>query len=1299
MAGKINKVINVKVEGVGKIKQLEESLKKLRKQQRDIKKDMKDGANAGKHAEQQYKKNENAIKGQSKALRETKKAMLDANNTTKKSNSLQKSMTMGVIQGAAAFSILVTAFRRVSQALVSLIGTFTEFEFVMAKVKAVSGANIEEFEMLNTSAKELGRTTFFTASEVANLQLNLSKLGFTTSEILATTKATINLSIATGSDLARAATVAGNAIRGFQLDAEESTRVIDVMAVAFTSSALDIEKWQTSMTKVAPIAAMAGFSIEETTAIMAKLSDTGIEASIAGTSLRNIFLKMQDPTSELSRRVGHTVGSLDSMLQVFKDMQDEGTDLSDVLKFMDVRQVAAFGTMLKGADDIKALRDELMNADGAGQEMADTIGNTLQGSIFKVKSALEGVSLAIVEKFGGGLSDMLDGMTKWLNKLAASKTALVKLWTSIKLGVRFILSYVVGAKIATLWNGFMATSFVAAGTGATGASIAIAAVTTALNFLRIAIISTGIGFFVIALGEWAASAFFAADATDALYNAKVKIDEGMKESNKNQALANQRLKDLINTRKTLNKLTNEEGELLDANKEKTHRYNILKKKEERQIKSLNKFNKAYNIEQNKINDSNEDIIDSTNRLIKAMKNQALVGLYGTIEGNILGVNAAANLVYAEFARTQEEIPDRENQTTSQAIDDFDKFLYYSLKDADLRMRNAGKLKRLLETYGISIAEFENSMALQFGWGEDRGGTGESMGESGYYDFNIKRVQDEMAERAGMPFDELMASVNIEGEEDGEPKTSREQAAIYDMQTKINEAKTKFAAKMIANEEEQQLGVLQAQREGIAEYQRQFDEKDVEYKIAAAKLIDFDKKIADVNFSQAATAIERERTAAKIQAEEDVLNKKQKLKLVNGQWVLEVAKAEDLYSKLNEIDESHNQKLLNNAEEYGKETKDIQNKIDEQFITSKKDNFKNAERVATEAYEKEKLDLSLSLANEEISQMEHDARMLALEAEFLANMADLYAQYGQAHVDIDNQITENTIATKEQQKAALREYIGALGELGGFMQDVAGEEDKMNGIRKAGIIITEAAAGAEKIMALMTTLSTLATKADIALTAAKVGADGAKTGSTLALAGATFLKSIADGIRGLPWWAQIIGLIAIVAMIKKVKKNISDAFKAPDSGGPTVSSGTGTSSSDSGSSGSSGSSSSGAMTYYTYGGRHSTYADGGMVYGNSHARGGEKFAVGGRVVELEGGEAVINKRSTSMFRSQLSAMNTAGGGAKFADGGITNNPSFAKTQFDVMNQSSSGGSSKVVVVESDITSAQNTVKTIEAQASF
>ena len=129
----------------------------------------------------------------------------------------------------------------------------------------------------------------------------------------------------------------------------------------------------------------------------------------------------------------------------------------------------------------------------------------------------------------------------------------------------------------------------------------------------------------------------------------------------------------------------------------------------------------------------------------------------------------------------------------------------------------------------------------------------------------------------------------------------------------------------------------------------------------------------------------------------------------------------------------------------------------------------------------------------------------------------------------------------------------------------------------------------------------------------------------------------------------------------------------------------------------------ASQKFANGGMIEEFANGGMVQGKSHAQGGEKFAVGGRVVELEGGEAVINKRSTAMFKGQLSAMNAAGGGVKFADGGLMNMPSFASSQFDATNQQNMMGamnqSNRVIVVEADITESQNTVGIIEAEATF
>jgi len=319
---------------------------------------------------------------------------------------------------AGAIAVAGAAFSAINKQIGAAINTFKKFEFQMAKVKATTGATDKDFKKLTATAKQLGRTTFFTASQVGELQMNYAKLGFTTSEILDAQEATLRLATATGSDLARAAVVAGAAVRGFNLDASETERVVDVMAVAFTSSALDIEKWQTSMTKVAPIAAGAGVSIESTAAIMGKLTDAGIEASIAGTSMRNIFLKMQDSSSDLSQHLGFTVKSSADLEKALIQLNEEGLSNEEIMGLVDLRQVAAFATMVNGTDSILDMTDALENANGAAQDMADIMADTLEGDIITAKSAWEGFQLAIMtgsSEISRNLRRVTQAWTKFLN--------------------------------------------------------------------------------------------------------------------------------------------------------------------------------------------------------------------------------------------------------------------------------------------------------------------------------------------------------------------------------------------------------------------------------------------------------------------------------------------------------------------------------------------------------------------------------------------------------------------------------------------------------------------------------------------------------------------------------------------------------------------------------------------------------------------------------------------------------------------------------------------------------------------
>ena len=336
-------------------------------------------------------------------------------------------LTKGMVKMTAAIVAAAAAFKAISQVVGSVVKSWKNFEFQMAKVKAITGANETQFKMLTKSAQELGRTTFFTAKQVAELQTNYGKLGFTTGEILKAQEATLALATATDTDLARAAIVAGAAVRGFGLDASETGRVTDVMAVSFTSSAMDIEKWQTSMTKVAPISAAAGISIEATAAVMSKLTDTGIEASIAGTSLRNIFLKMQDSSSDLSQHLGFTVNSSEDLERALLQLNKEGLSNEEIMGLVDIRQVAAFNTMIRGAENIAELTKKFNGANGALNEMVAIIEDNLEGDMKKLTSAIDGLE----QEIGEELSPTLRQGTQDLTDLTNAATDNADAWVEI----------------------------------------------------------------------------------------------------------------------------------------------------------------------------------------------------------------------------------------------------------------------------------------------------------------------------------------------------------------------------------------------------------------------------------------------------------------------------------------------------------------------------------------------------------------------------------------------------------------------------------------------------------------------------------------------------------------------------------------------------------------------------------------------------------------------------------------------------------------------------------------------------
>ena len=178
-----------------------------------------------------------------------------------------------------------------------------DFEQAMARTKAVAftgknkspeqkAADEAAFAQLEAQARQLGRDTQYTATQAANSQEMLARAGFKSDEIISAMPGLLSMAAAEGMDLATAADIAASTLRGFNLEADQSGRVADVLAQMSAASNSSIAGLGESMKYVAPVASGLGVSVEETAAMLGVMANAGIKGSQAGTALRAAFTRL-----------------------------------------------------------------------------------------------------------------------------------------------------------------------------------------------------------------------------------------------------------------------------------------------------------------------------------------------------------------------------------------------------------------------------------------------------------------------------------------------------------------------------------------------------------------------------------------------------------------------------------------------------------------------------------------------------------------------------------------------------------------------------------------------------------------------------------------------------------------------------------------------------------------------------------------------------------------------------------------------------------------------------------------------
>ncbi|QDV53696.1 phage tail tape measure protein [Gimesia fumaroli] len=309
---------------------------------------------------------------------------------------------------------------------------FAQFSDKMSEVQAITGATGAEFVLLNDTAKQLGSTTSFSASQVADGMKFLGMAGFETKEIIAGIPAVLNLARAGALELGVAADIASDVGSAFGMAADEIGHLADVIATTATSANTSVEMMGESFKFVAPVAKAAGQSLEETAAAIGLLGNSGIKASMAGTDLKNIliaFVKQKSALSKFGVSAADAQGRIRPLLDVMRELGQATNGLSESEKlafFMETfgKISGKSALILAGLNsEVDTMRGKLANADGAAARMAKVMDDNLGGSFRGLLSAMEGMAISLIEQVSDPLRDVIGWITvassatsKWMQE-------------------------------------------------------------------------------------------------------------------------------------------------------------------------------------------------------------------------------------------------------------------------------------------------------------------------------------------------------------------------------------------------------------------------------------------------------------------------------------------------------------------------------------------------------------------------------------------------------------------------------------------------------------------------------------------------------------------------------------------------------------------------------------------------------------------------------------------------------------------------------------------------------------------
>jgi TP901 family phage tail tape measure protein len=312
-----------------------------------------------------------------------------------------------------------------------------QFEQTMARVGALARASAADLDRLTEAAIQAGIETQFSPTEAAEGLAELAVRGFQTQEAIDALQGTLDLAAGGQISVAQSSATLGAALRAFSLNADQAGITTDQLLRISNVTALQANELELALGNVARGAGVARQSIEEMLPAIGLVRNTGVQASVAASSVSSALLFMARRASQFDQVLGRTNSLVDESTGQFRDFMDVVLETSTALESQYTNQtdrarvatelfgrfgLTAFsaisrqltngirnaeGQIVRGAEAINFLRKSMRGAEGAAAEFRERLLNTFQGQVILLRGTMQTLATVVGGPFGQAFMPIL----------------------------------------------------------------------------------------------------------------------------------------------------------------------------------------------------------------------------------------------------------------------------------------------------------------------------------------------------------------------------------------------------------------------------------------------------------------------------------------------------------------------------------------------------------------------------------------------------------------------------------------------------------------------------------------------------------------------------------------------------------------------------------------------------------------------------------------------------------------------------------------------------------------------------